>query len=51
MDENGVLLIPPGLEETLPAKVDAVRQMEGELLDYVRSDAFTLDGLRDRIVE
>lgn len=50
-DENGVLLIPPGLEESLPAKVDAVRQTEGELLDYVRSDAFTLDGLRDRIVE
>ena len=50
-DENGVLLIPPGIEETLPGKVDAVRSMEGELLDYVRSPDFTLAGLRDRIVE
>ncbi len=50
-DENGVLLIPPSLEEALPAKVDAVRSMEGELLDYVRGESFTLDGLRRRIVE
>jgi regulator of RNase E activity RraA len=50
-DENGLLLIPPGLEKTLPAMVDDVRTREAELMEYVRGDAFTLDGLRDRIVE
>ncbi|MCP5115218.1 MAG: RraA family protein [bacterium] len=50
-DENGVLLIPPSLEEALPAKVDAVRSRDGDLRDYVRSEIFTLAGLRRRIVE
>jgi 4-hydroxy-4-methyl-2-oxoglutarate aldolase len=50
-DENGVLSIPPGIEATLPAMVDEVRAREGSLLDYVRSDDFTVEGLRSRMVE
>lgn len=50
-DENGVLLVPPGVEETLPAAVDSVRSREGKLLEYVRSDKFTLDGLKGMVVE
>ena len=50
-DENGLVKIPAGVEETLPAKVDAVRKREGALLDYVRGNGFTIDGLRDRMFE
>ncbi len=50
-DENGLLLVPPGIEETLPAKVEEVRRREGALMDYVRGADFTLEGLRGRIVE
>lgn len=50
-DENGVLLIPPGIEDTLPAMVESVRTREGKLLDYVRSEEFTLAGLRSMVVE
>ena len=50
-DENGLLLIPPDLDQSLPAKVDEVRSREGSLLDYVRGPDFTTDGLRQRLVE
>jgi regulator of RNase E activity RraA len=50
-DQNGVLLIPPGCEEELPRAVESVRQREGRLLDYVRSGGFTLDGLKNMVVE
>ena len=50
-DENGLLLVPPGLDALLPAKVDEVRSREAELMQYVRGSEFTLDGLRKRIVE
>jgi regulator of RNase E activity RraA len=50
-DENGLLSIPAGVEETLPEKVDAVRDREGALLEYVRGRDFTIEGLRDRLVE
>lgn len=50
-DENGLLLIPAGVEDSLPKKVEAVRSREGALMDYVRGGEFTLEGLRDRMVE
>lgn len=50
-DENGLALVPTEKREQIPAMVDRVRTREGALLDYVRSDAFTLDGLRKHIVE
>jgi regulator of RNase E activity RraA len=50
-DENGLLLVPSGIEGTLAAKVDAVRAREGKLMSWVRSGAFNLDEMRDKMVE
>ncbi len=50
-DENGVLLVPPGVEDRLPQAVDAVRTRERHLMDWVRSDEFTLDDLSDYSAE
>lgn len=43
-DENGLLQVPAGIEDSLPAKVDEVRAKEGRLLEYVRSAGFTAGG-------
>lgn len=49
-DANGLLVIPPCDARDLRRAVDSVRQREGELLEYVRSDQFSLIGLRDRFL-
>jgi regulator of RNase E activity RraA len=49
--QNALLLVPPGLEESLPQAVEKVRSREGKLLEFVRGDSFTLDGLENRMVE
>ena len=49
-DTNGLLVIPPCDALDLRRRVDSVRQREGELLEYVRSDQFSLSGLRDRFL-
>ena len=48
-DENGVLLVPDGLEETLPAAVASVRAREKKLMDYMKSAAFSVEGLREML--
>ena len=50
-DENGLILVPEGIEDRLPEKVEAVRARERRLMEYVRGPEFTLAGLRDRILE
>ena len=50
-DENGVLLVPDGVEEKLPQAVEAVRTRERRLMDWVRSDRFSRDHLRDHMIE
>ena len=50
-DENGLLLVPKDVEESLPRAVDAVRLRERRLMEWVRSEGFSLDRLRDRMVE
>ena len=50
-DENGLVSVPEGYEKELPAKVDEVRARERKLLEWVRSDAFSLDRFRDFVVE
>lgn len=50
-DENGLALVPKEKRELIAEMVDKIRTREGKLLDYVRSDAFTLDGLRSHILE
>jgi 4-hydroxy-4-methyl-2-oxoglutarate aldolase len=46
-DANGIVVVPPGCVERLPAAVDDIRQRERRILDYVRTPGFTLDGLRE----
>ncbi|MFN0167667.1 MAG: RraA family protein [Bryobacteraceae bacterium] len=50
-DENGILMVPAGVEDRLPQAVDEVRTREGKLMSFVRGDHFTLDGLRKHVVE
>ncbi len=50
-DENGLVLVPPGVEASLPAKVEAVRVRERRLMDYVRGPGFSLEGLRGKLLE
>lgn len=50
-DENGLIVVPKDGLEKLPAAVEAVRTRERELMEYVRGPAFTLEGLRKRILE
>jgi regulator of RNase E activity RraA len=50
-DENGVLLVPIGVEERLPQAVDRIRSRERRLMDWVRSEGFSPDHLRDYVLE
>ncbi len=50
-DENGVLLVPSGVEDRLPQAVDAVRTRERRLMDWVRSGEFSLDELANYTAE
>jgi 4-hydroxy-4-methyl-2-oxoglutarate aldolase len=50
-DENGLLAVPAGYEDQLPTKVDLVRSQEKKLMDWVRSEAFSIDGFHDFVVE
>jgi 4-hydroxy-4-methyl-2-oxoglutarate aldolase len=50
-DENGLVSVPAGIEQTLPAAIDNVRSREGKLMEFVRSAAFSLDGIRRQVVE
>jgi len=50
-DENGLALVPRDGRERIKEMVDKVRTREGKLLDFVRSEAFTLEGLRNHILE
>lgn len=45
-DENGLALVPREKREMIPEKVDAIREKEGKLLEYVRSKKFSLSGLK-----
>jgi regulator of RNase E activity RraA len=50
-DENGLVKVPAGVEETLPAKVEAVRTREKRLMDWVKSEEFRIDQLQQKMVE
>jgi regulator of RNase E activity RraA len=50
-DENGLALVPKEKRDDIPQMVDKIRGREGKLLDYVRGNQFTLDGLRSHILE
>jgi len=46
-DANGIVIVPRETLADLPGAVAQVRAREGVLLDYVRSDGFTVAGARD----
>ncbi|MCU1260481.1 MAG: RraA family protein [Bryobacterales bacterium] len=50
-DENGVITVPAAPLETIRAAVESVRQKEKKVLDFVRSEKFSLDGFRELVVE
>ncbi len=50
-DVNGLLSVPGGCDHELLEAVERVRSRERKLMDFVRSDHFSLDGLGDFEVE
>ncbi len=50
-DENGLLLVPNGIELSLPQSVERVRNRERRLMEWVRGDDFSEERLRDHVVE
>jgi regulator of RNase E activity RraA len=50
-DENGLISVPSCELSLLEQAVESVRSREKKLMDYVRGDQFSLDGLRDRFLE
>ena len=50
-DENGIVKVPAGVEATLPGKVDAVREREKKLMDWVKSPDFRIEQLHQKMVE
>ena len=50
-DVNGLLSIPAGHDRELLEAVELVRKRERKLMDFVRSEAFSLDALRAFAVE
>lgn len=49
-DANGVATIPLAIADRVRAECHRVHEHERGLRDYVMSQAFTLDGLRDRVL-
>ena len=47
-DANGIVVIPDAVLDGLPDAVAAVRERESAQLAYMRSDAFSLDDLKQR---
>ena len=48
-DENGILSVPQQHVEQLPALVDAVRQKEAKLLEFVRGPRFNLQEMLEQL--
>lgn len=49
-DINGLIAVPEQGRYQLPKLADKVRQAEGELLKFVKSECFTVAGLKSRMV-
>jgi len=50
-DENGLLLVPAGIEDRLREKVEEVREREKRLMEFVRGSDFTLEALSGRMAQ
>lgn len=49
-DANGLLKVPLEAVERLPELVRAVQSQEAALMNYIKADEFTVDGLGKRII-
>ncbi len=45
-DMNGIVVVPAEALDALSAAVEVVRTRERKLMDFIRSDAFTLEGVK-----
>jgi len=45
-DANGIVIVPRETLKELPRAVEKIRKRESSLMDYIRSDEFTLEGVR-----
>ena len=45
-DENGLITVPHGVENDLPAAVDGVRTRERRIMEFVRGPEFSIAGFR-----
>jgi 4-hydroxy-4-methyl-2-oxoglutarate aldolase len=45
-DLNGIVIVPPDIVDRLPEAIERVRTRERSVLDYVKSDGFSVEGLR-----
>ncbi len=50
-DENGLISVPGCPLEDIVGAVDNIRSREGRLLEFVRGENFTLEGLQSRFLE
>ena len=50
-DENGLMTLPDVSQQQIEAVVNQVQDRERALMEYIRSEHFTLDGLRGRFLE
>lgn len=50
-DENGLISVPAGTEQTLPEAVETVRRREKRVLDFVRGPEFKLEGFKGVVLE
>jgi len=48
-DENGLITIPAGVEETLPAAIETIRRKERKVMEFVRGPKFSLDGFLEAV--
>ena len=47
-DRNGIVIVPDAALDGLPAAVQGIRERERAQLEYMRSDAFSLEDLKQR---
>jgi 4-hydroxy-4-methyl-2-oxoglutarate aldolase len=45
-DVNGIVIVPPSVLPGLPDSVNAIRDRERRLIDFIKSDRFTLEGVK-----
>jgi regulator of RNase E activity RraA len=48
-DENGLLTIPPEVSDRIAEQAHGIWEKERDLLDFVRSEAFSLEALKGRM--